>query len=124
MSEKLSDDPGEGMRKESAPNTDAPELGPNEQIKAKEAQIAELKAIVLRFILPESDDELEKNNDQIINFTKKFQHEHPDYEKYVLYHVLIGSTPRASATFMDTDDLELENYIRSLITSGPDTPHL
>lgn len=58
--------------------------------------------------------ENEKEYSIIVNFAKKLQNKHPDYQNYRLYHLFIGSTPPEDCPKFD---FEGEDSIEKFLTS-------
>ena len=60
-------------------------------------------------------DRMFETNDKIVAFVEQLKSENPDLSDYLLFHLLVGSSPREGAELkFDLPDHALENFIRSL----------
>lgn len=66
-----------------------------------EEEIIELEKEIeeqMKEINEETDEEIKTNkifsrHDKVVEFSNEIKKKYPDYEKYLAYHILIGSTP-------------------------------
>jgi hypothetical protein len=53
--------------------------------------------------------------ERVVDFTRELRARHANYADYVLYHVLVGSTPSARCRRVDFPGHEVEHFVRHLV---------
>ena len=94
------------------------ESGPTQNLEKTRKQKMESAKKALR----KAGERFEKGEEglyeKITTFASKFRGEHPDADKYVLLHCLIGSSLRPGeqeSGLLDTNDGEIETFVEEIL---------